>query len=152
MPRGGPNQKAVAAKEKKAANQAVKDAEKQRQADAAAAKSWNEGANLRGASKAEAAAAKADEAARKKREKAALLAEEEANAGSGKVVKSKFGAATKKKGGKKNDLSLLEDSLVGAAEKKVRQNQKELIAEIYQQPCVVLKAFLPNSINKQMMG
>ena len=69
MPRGGPNQKAVAAKEKKAANQAVKDAEKARQAEAAAAKSWSEGANLRGASKAEAAAAKADEAARKKREK-----------------------------------------------------------------------------------
>lgn len=69
MPRGGPNQKAVAAKEKKAANQAIKDAEKQRQAEAAAAKSWNVGADLRGASKAEAAAAKADEAARKKREK-----------------------------------------------------------------------------------
>jgi len=67
-------------------------------------------------------------------------------------VKSKFGAATKKKGGKKNDLSLLEDSLVGAAEKKVRQNQKELIAEIYQQSCVILKAFLINSITKQMMG
>jgi len=50
MPRGGPNQKAVAAKEKKTANQAVKDAEKQRQADAAAAKSWNEGANVRGES------------------------------------------------------------------------------------------------------
>ena len=69
MPRGGPNQKAVAAKEKKAANQAIKDAEKARQVEAAAAKSWSEGANLRGASKAEAAAAKADEAARKKREK-----------------------------------------------------------------------------------
>mmetsp|Transcript_15088 Transcript_15088/g.22525 ORF Transcript_15088/g.22525 Transcript_15088/m.22525 type:complete len:263 (-) Transcript_15088:75-863(-) len=124
MPRGGPNQKAVAAKEMKAANQAVKDAEKQRQADAAAAKSWNEGANVRGASKAEAAAAKADEAARKKREKAALLAEEEANAGSGKVVKSKFGAASKKKGGKKNDLSLLEDSLVGAAEKKTKEKKR----------------------------
>lgn len=67
-------------------------------------------------------------------------------------MKSKFGAATKKKGGKKNDLSLLEDSLVGAAEKKVRQNQKELIAEIYQQSCVILKAFLINSITKQMMG
>jgi len=67
-------------------------------------------------------------------------------------VKSKFGAASKKKGGKKNDLSLLEDSLVGAAEKKVRQNQKELIAEIYQLSCVVLKAFLINSITKQLLG
>ncbi len=69
MPRGGPNQKAVAAKEKKAANQAVKDAEKARQAEASAAKSWTVGSNVRGASKAEAAAAKADEAVRKKREK-----------------------------------------------------------------------------------
>lgn len=69
MPRGGPNQKAVAAKEKKAANQAIKDAEKQRQAEAAAAKSWSDGSNLRGAARSEAAAAKADEAARKRREK-----------------------------------------------------------------------------------
>ena len=52
---------------------------------------------------------------------AELLAEEEAAAGSGKVVKSKYGAASKKKGGKKkNDLSMLEDALVGDAEKKVR--------------------------------
>lgn len=43
-------------------------------------------------------------------------------------MKSKFGAATKKKGGgKKNDLALLEDALVGDAEKKVRQNQKKMI-------------------------
>jgi phage protein D len=69
MPGGGPNSKVVAANEKKAANQAIKDAEKQRQAEAAAAKSWAEGANNRGASKAEAAAAKADEAARKRAEK-----------------------------------------------------------------------------------
>ncbi len=45
-------------------------------------------------------------------------------------MKSKFGAASKKKGGKKNDLSLLEDALVGNAEKKVRDDQKELIADI----------------------
>ena len=56
-------------KEKQAANQAVKDSEKQRQVDALAAKSWTEGSNVRGASKAQAAAAKADEAARKKHEK-----------------------------------------------------------------------------------
>lgn len=125
MPRGGANQKAVAAKEKQAANQAVKDSEKQRQVDALAAKSWTEGSNVRGASKAQAAAAKDDEAARKKHEKAALLAEEEANSGSGKVVKSKFGAATKKKGGgKKNDLALLEDALVGDAEKKTKEKKR----------------------------
>ena len=56
---------------------------------------------------------------------AELLAEEEAAAGSGKVVKSKYGAASKKKGGKKkNDLSMLEDALVGDAEKKVRIQAK----------------------------
>jgi len=152
-PRGGPNQKAVAAKEKKDANKAIKDAEKQQHEEAAAAKSWAVGSNARGAAKAEAAAVKADEAARKRREKvrnglswisfsptgkkninkliltwslfrgkSALLAEEEAATGSGKVVKSKFGAATKKKD-KKSDLSLLEDALVGDAEKKVCRNQ-----------------------------
>ena len=58
MPRGGPNQKAVAAKEKKAANQAVKDAEAARKAEAATATEWAKGGNARGAAKAEAAASK----------------------------------------------------------------------------------------------
>ena len=69
MPRGGPNQKAVAAKEKKAANQAIKDGLKRQQEEAANAKSWAVGSNERSAARAEAAAAKADEAARKRREK-----------------------------------------------------------------------------------
>eukprot|EP00581_Thalassiosira_minuscula_P006925 CAMPEP_0183703172 /NCGR_PEP_ID=MMETSP0737-20130205/1014_1 /TAXON_ID=385413 /ORGANISM="Thalassiosira miniscula, Strain CCMP1093" /LENGTH=268 /DNA_ID=CAMNT_0025929887 /DNA_START=57 /DNA_END=863 /DNA_ORIENTATION=- len=125
MGRGGPNQKAVAAKEKKAAAQAVKDAGKARQAEAATAAEWARGSNARSAARADAAASKADEAARKRREKAELLAAEEEAAGSGKAVKSKFGAASKKKGGKKkNDLSLLEDSLIGDAEKKTKEKKK----------------------------
>lgn len=61
-------------------------------------------------------------------------------------MKSKFGAASKKKGGKKNDLSLLEDALVGNAEKKVRQHQQEgaLADEICRQRCAIYSIdFLP---------
>lgn len=128
MPRGGMNPKAVAANEKKAAAQALKDAEQARQQDAATTADWDRGSNQRGAARADSAASKADDAARKRQEKAALLAaEEEATEGSGKAIKSKFGAATKKKGGKskkKNDLSLLEDSLIGDAEKKTKEKKK----------------------------
>ena len=49
----GPNQKAVAAAEKKAANQAVKDADKARQNAAKEAEEWKKGSNTRAASKAE---------------------------------------------------------------------------------------------------
>ena len=126
MPRGGQNQKAVAAKEKKDAAQAVKDARSAREAEAAAAADWAKGSNARGNARAEAAGNKADEAARKRREKAALIAAEEEAAGSGKAIKTKFGAASKKKGGKKkkNDLALLEDALVGDAEKKTKEKKK----------------------------
>ena len=123
MPKGGPNQKAVAAKEKKASAQATKDAEETRQTEAVTAAEWKQGSNQRGAARAEATANKADEAARKRREKEALLAaEEEAMGTGGKVMKSKFGAASKKKGGgkKKNDLSLLEDF----ADKKLKEKKK----------------------------
>lgn len=44
--------------------------------------------------------------------------------GSGKTIKSKFGAATKKGGKKKNDLSLLEDALVSDAEKKSKEKKR----------------------------
>ena len=124
MPKGGPNQKAVAAKEKKAAAQAIKDAEKARQSEAATAAEWAKGSNERGAARKEAAANKADEAARKRREKEALLAAEEEAAGSGKVVKSKFTAKKGSKNKKKNDLSLLEDALVGDAEKNLKAKKK----------------------------
>lgn len=49
----GPNQKAVAAAEKKAANQAVKDAEKARQNEAREAAEWKKGSNVRASNKAE---------------------------------------------------------------------------------------------------
>lgn len=49
----GPNQKAVAAAEKKAVNQAVKDAEKARQNEAREAAEWKQGSNQRATSKAE---------------------------------------------------------------------------------------------------
>lgn len=45
--------------------------------------------------------------------------------GSGKAVKSKYGAASKKGGKKnKNDLSLLEDALVSDAEKKSKEKKR----------------------------
>ena len=45
--------------------------------------------------------------------------------GSGKAVKSKGGAASKKTGGKKkNDLALLEDALIGDAEKKNKEKKR----------------------------
>ena len=125
MARGGPNQKAAAAAEKKAANTAVKDAAKARETEAALAADWASGSNARSQSKAESAAAKADELARKKREKAELLAaEEQANgSGGGKGIKSsKLSAASKNK--KKNDLALLEDALVGDAEKKLKEKKR----------------------------
>lgn len=124
MARGGPNQKAVAAAEKKAANCAVKDAGKAREAEAALATDWANGSNARSQSKAESAASKADELARKKREKAELLAAEEAAIGSGggKIKSSKLSAASKNK--KKNDLALLEDALVGDAEKKLKEKKR----------------------------
>ena len=101
-----------AAKQKKAASKAVKDAAGAAKAEQATAADWSRGANNRGAERKESAAAKADEAARKRSEKAALLAEEEAGAGPSKVSKG-VGAgmkAKKSKGKKKSDLDLLEDS------------------------------------------
>jgi len=128
MPRGGQNQKALAANEKKAAAQSIKDAESARKAEADTSADWAKGSNARGAARAESAAHKADEAARKRREKAELLAADEEAAGAGKIIKPKAGAASKKKGGgkkkKKNDLSMLEDSLIGDAEKKTKEKKR----------------------------
>ena len=86
--KGGPNQKAVAAAEKKAAAQSVKDSKAAAAHEAQVAQEWSKGSNLRGQAKVDAAAPKADDAARKRAEKAALLAEEEANLGSGKAKKT----------------------------------------------------------------
>jgi len=121
--KGGPNQKAAAGLEQKAAAQAAKDAKAAAAEAAQREKEWKQGANLRGQAKADAAAAKADEAARKKAEKAALLAEEEANIGG--IQAKKTPTLTKKGKNKKGgDLSLLEGALVGAAEKKVKAKRQ----------------------------
>jgi hypothetical protein len=127
----GMNQKAAAAGEKQAANKKVKDAQAAAAGEKETQKDWSQGANLRGQQKSDESAAKADEAARKRKEKEALLAEEEANLGPGGKVK-KTQPLTKKnvKGKKKNDLSLLEDALVGAADKKVKaKRQAEKLKE-----------------------
>ena len=110
--------------EKKVAAQAVKDADKARKTEAAIAADWADPTLAKKAAAANSAAAKADEAARKKREKEALLAAEDAALGSGGKIKSKFGAATKKGGKKKDDFSLLEDALIGDAEKKAKEKKR----------------------------
>jgi len=121
-----PNQKAVAAKERKAAHAASKDAAAAKVNAAAEAAEWNKGSNVRSANRAAEAAAKADEAARKKREKADLLAAEEA-AGAGAPSKAKkSGMSSKKdKKKKKNELELLEEALVGNAEKQAKAAKKK---------------------------
>lgn len=128
------NSKVAAANERKAANEAVNAEKERKRVEAADAAEWSKGSNARGQNRAEAAAAKADEAARKKREKEALLlAEEEGTSTVGKPQKD-VGAgmarkqASKGRRKKKDDLSLLEDSLVSAADKKRRsaaQKEKE---------------------------
>lgn len=122
-PKGGPNQKGAAANAQKAASQAAKDAKTAAAEEAQRQKEWSQGANLRGQSRTDEAAAKADEAARKRAEKAALLAEEEGQSAGTKAKKtptlSKVG-----KNKKKGDLSLLEDALVGAADKKLKAKRQ----------------------------
>jgi hypothetical protein len=114
-----PNAKAVAGNEKKAAHAAQVAAKDAAAMEADNAKNWEQGANMRGKSRANDAATKADEANRKRLEKAAMLAAEEAELGPGGKIKASVGV--KKKGGKKkNDLGLLEDALVGAADKKTK--------------------------------
>jgi len=119
----GMNQKASAALEKKQANQREKDAKAAAIREKELQKEWSKGANLRGQQRADQVAAKADEADRKRREKAALLAEEEAGMKLGKPKKAPT-LSKKGKNKKKNDLALLEDSLVGAADKKVKAKRQ----------------------------
>jgi len=124
-PKGGMNQKAAAAMEKKAATQAVKDAKAAAEHAKQVDTEWSKGANNRGASRSEAAATKADDQARKKREKAELLAEEEEALGPGGGGAKKMPKLSKSKGKKKkNDFSLLEDALVSGAEKKQKAKKK----------------------------
>lgn len=120
------NSKAVAAMEKKSAAQAIKDKEKQKKQDAEEAKDWKKGANLRSEKRSEDKASKADDAARKRQEKAALLANEEEIMGSSpKPKKSPANGNKKEKKKKKSDLNLLEDALVGNADKKAKEAKKK---------------------------
>jgi hypothetical protein len=121
----GQNAKAAAAGEKSAANQKVKDAQTAAVKEQDDQKDWSKGSNARGQQRSDDAAAKADDAARKRREKEELLlAEEEATAGTTKVKKTSGLAKKNAKGKKKNDLSFLEDALVGAADKKVKAKRQ----------------------------
>lgn len=127
-----PNSKAVAAQSLKDQNAAKKSAEEAARKAAQEEKEWQQGENGRKASRDDAAAAKADEAARKKREKAELLAAEEEAVGSGKP---KVKVAPKNSNNKKkNDLALLENALVSAADKKAKlQRAADLKAKQQQQ-------------------
>ncbi|KAI2498428.1 hypothetical protein MHU86_16069 [Fragilaria crotonensis] len=116
-----------ARKEETAAQKAAAAADAAKEAELA--KEWSQGANEKGRARVDDAAARADEAARKRQEKEALLAQEEAALGSGgKGAKvptlSKNNNSNKKKGGKANDLFLLEQALVSDAEKKRRAKKQ----------------------------
>lgn len=118
----GVNEKKQKGMELKAVNKATKDSAKAADNERQEAAEWGKGANNKGASRAAAAASKADEAAKKRAEKAALLAAEDAEMGS--TVKPKATQKSKKKGKKKNDLALLEDALIGGAEKKAKADKR----------------------------
>ena len=121
----GVNQKAAAAAEKKAQHQDQVNAKKAAEHEREQQAEWSKGANLRGAKRAEDAATKADDAARKRREKAELLAEEEKQLGAGGKGAKKTPTLSKKSKNKKmDDLSMLEDALVGAADKKAKAKRQ----------------------------
>jgi len=123
------NTKVLAANEKKAATQALKDAATKKTADLAEDADWESGSNNRGAAKASSAADKVDEAVRKKREKEELLKAEEELMGAGGKLKTagmatKLASRKKKKGGG-SDLDFLTDSLVTGAEAKKKKKKEE---------------------------
>lgn len=118
----GPNSKQEAGRTKKAENDAKKQAAVDQQRSKQEEMEWSQGANVKRHSKEEEAARKEEEVARKRREKAELLAAEEAAAPS-TTAAAKKAVVTAKKVKKKDDLSFLEDALVSAADKKVRQKK-----------------------------
>lgn len=127
MPRkgGGVNEKKAAGNERKAVNAAAKLAQAEREQEKANAVEWKKGANNRGAARNDAAAERADEAAKKRQEKALLLkAEEEANKGIEGKAKRVSGVKSKKKKKAGDSFSLLEEALVGDADKKAKAAKK----------------------------
>jgi len=121
----GVNAKQQAGRDRKAANQAAKDAVAAQKQEELIAADWKKGSNVKRAKKQELSSQKADEAARKRAEKAKLLAaEEEGVKGSVKKVKG-TSASGKKKKKKGNDTSLLDEALlVGNADKKAKATKK----------------------------
>mmetsp|Transcript_21718 Transcript_21718/g.39251 ORF Transcript_21718/g.39251 Transcript_21718/m.39251 type:complete len:267 (-) Transcript_21718:30-830(-) len=123
------NAKAAAGRARKDDNKAAQNAKEAKVQQESEDREWQQGSNTRGQGRAESAAQKADEVARKRREKEALMkAEEEGLEGVVSSVKiNKKTAGSKKKGKKKNDLSLLEDALVSGAEKKTKAAKAALV-------------------------
>ena len=115
------NLKQQAGLAKKAENESKKQAAADAQRAAQEATEWQQGANTKKQSRAEELAAKQDEALQKRREREALLAAEEASGPSTTSTAKK--AVSKSKGKKKDDLGMLEDALVTAAEKKAKQKK-----------------------------
>lgn len=118
----GVNAKQQAGRDRKAANQAAKDAAAAQKQEELTAAEWKKGSNVKRAEQEDLSTQKADDLARKRAEKAKLLAaEEEGVKGSVKKVKG----ATGKKKKKGNDTSLLDEALlVGNADKKVKAAKK----------------------------
>jgi len=116
------NEKKEAGRQRKTANSKLKTEANEREREEAEAAEWKKGSNIRGATRSEAAANRADEAARKRQEKAALQALEEEDNGPGGKGKAKIVSKKKKKS--KNDFSLLEEALVGDAEKNLKAVKK----------------------------
>ena len=120
----GTNSKKEAGRERKEATAAAKKAAEDREKEKAIQTECAKGSDVRGSNRAAAAASKADEAARKKREKALLQAAEDEELPSKATVKTKPGKSSKKKKGDGGDFSLLEASLIGDADKKVKADKK----------------------------
>lgn len=130
--RGGINEKKQKGNEIKAKNKAIKQSREASLQEQKLTQEWNVGSNAKKVQRDELAASRADEAAKKRAEKAALLAaEEEGMKGTTKqasknilnTTKTKTKKKKKKKGG--NDISLLESSLIGDADKKAKDAKKK---------------------------
>jgi membrane protein involved in colicin uptake len=117
------NLKQQAGLAKKAENDAKKqaaiDVQRAVQEDA----EWKQGSNIKKLSRTEELAMKQDEALQKRREREALLAAEEADGPSTTNTAKKALNKAKNSNKKKDDLGMLEDALVTAADKKMKQKK-----------------------------
>lgn len=133
----GINTKKAAGNEKKAANKAAKEFIQIQQQEQQDTIEWNKGSNIRSSNRNAMKQQKEEDERLKKASKAALVqleeAEMEANGASASKVRSnsqksnsKSGSGgSKKKNKKKDALSLLEDSLIGDADKKAKAAKKK---------------------------